>query len=96
MESYYDQLKLYYLSLKSRLSVNRCREQGLLRLELCKFLLEHVQDPQQEIEQLLTQAAECKDLSENVELFKAQIYFSSGKVGLAKQILKSSYNDSVA
>jgi hypothetical protein len=96
MESYYDQLKIYYLSLKSRLSVNRSREQGLLRLELCKFLLEHVQDPQEEIEQLLNQVAECKDLFDNVELFKAQMYFSSGKAGLAKQILKSSYNETVA
>jgi hypothetical protein len=96
MESYYNQLKLQYLSLKSRLNGNRSKQDGLVKLELARFLLEHVQDPQQEINELLEQVADCKELSGELELFKAQMYFSSGQAVLAKQILRSCYKECVA
>lgn len=96
METYFDRLKLWYITLKSLLTGDGTKEEALLRLEICRFLLEHVQDPQQEIEQHLTQVTKFKDLKTKVELIKAQMYFSSGKSGLAKQILVSCFKEAVA
>lgn len=95
MESYFNQLTLYYHSLKNSLNDDGSREQAVLRLEICRFLLENIHDPQQEIQQYLSEI-KLADFSAKIELFKAQMYYQSNKVGLAKQILKSSYKETVA
>ncbi len=95
MESYYNKLTLYYSSLKSHLDETGSREQAMLRLEICRFLIENVQDKNEEIEQLLNEI-KLDEYSAKVNLLKAQMYYQSNKVGLAKQILKSLYKETVA
>ena len=82
--------------MKSLLNDSGSREQALLRLEICKFLLENVHDAQQEIQDHLNEISKFEELSANLELFKAQMYYNSNNVGLAKQILKSLYKESLA